>query len=358
MVRSMSLVTRARAAGEIAIDAEWPDNPVLVRLRRGGAVESQHRGAWCLVDGAGRVLEGQGGFERPVFARSSVKSLQALPLVESGAAERFGFEPADLALAIASHDGEPLHARRVAARLAALGLGPEALRCGPQAPGNEQARAALRARGEAPSALHNNCSGKHAGFLALALYLGDPPERYLDPDSRTQREVRAALLEVTGLAPEALGTAIDGCSAPTFRLPLQALATGFARITSPERLPERHRAAARRLLDAAAAFPELVGGTRGRLCTEILRASGGRLFPKLGGEAVYAVGLAGGDRALAVKIDDGALRALHPLVVHLLEALGFAEADELAALEPFRERVLRNWAGLEVGRTEVLARAP
>ena len=146
-------------------------NPVLVEVWRGPAVESWHRGAWVLADGAGTVLDGAGDWETPIFPRSSIKALQALPLLESGAAERFGFDDGDLALAIASHNGEPCHTERAAAMLARLGLGAGDLLCGAHPPGDPATEAALRARGERPSALHNNCSGKHAGFLALARQL-------------------------------------------------------------------------------------------------------------------------------------------------------------------------------------------
>ncbi len=340
----------ARPAG-----AGYPDNPPLVRLWRGDAVESQHRGAWCLVDTEGRVVAGAGSFRAPIHARSSVKCLQALPLLESGAADRHGYREDELALALASHDAEEQHTRRVDELLARLGLTVAHLRCGPQPPGNSEARMARKALGVRPTALHTNCSGKHAGFLALALHLGVAPERYLEPDSAGQRLVREAVLDMARLEERELSTAIDGCSAPTFRLPLVGLATAFARVSNPIGLAPARRAACERMLAAVERHPELIAGSRKRLCTDIARATGGRLFPKVGGEAVYALGARGRGLALAAKIDDGGNRALHALVVALLERFALATPDELARLEPWRERVLVNWAGLEVGRTEVLA---
>ena len=333
----------------------YPENPPLVRLWRGDAVESQHRGAWCLVDAEGRVLEGAGGFQAPIHARSSVKCLQALPLLETGAADRHGMGDDELALALASHDAEDQHTRRVEQLLARLGLAVDHLRCGPQPPGSAEARDALKALGRRPTSLHNNCSGKHAGFLALALHLGVSPERYLEPDSAGQRLVRQAVLEMARLEERDLSTAIDGCSAPTFRLPLVGLATAFARVANPAGLEPARRAACERMLLAVERHPELIAGSKKRLCTDIARATGGRLFPTVGGEAVYALGARGRGLALAAKIDDGGNRALHALVVALLERFELATPEELARLEPWRERVLRNWAGLETGRTEVLA---
>lgn len=349
-------VTRIEAEPrEERVQREFADNPVLVRLRRGGRVESQHRGAWVWVDSAGTVLEGAGEWDFPVFARSSVKAFQALPLLETGAAERFGLDEAELALALASHNAEEQHTSRVRDLLGRLGLSVAALRCGPQPPGDPEARRALAERGEEPSALHNNCSGKHAGFLALALHLGVDPARYLDPESPGQRLVRQALLELTGTAPAELSTAVDGCSAPTFRLPLARLAVGFARLANPSGLAPGRRRACEAMLRAVERHPELIAGRYQRICTEIARLGGGRLFPKIGGEAVYGLGVRGMDRGLAIKMDGGSQRGLHALLVRLLERFELLPPEGIAALEGWRARTLTNWAGLEVGSTEVLA---
>jgi L-asparaginase II len=241
----------------------------------------------------------------------------------------------------------------VARTLARLGLAPDALQCGPQEPMDRPTRDALIRGGERPSALHNNCSGKHAGFLALALELGVDPRAYLDPACAAQALVRRAVAAMAGVGEETLLPAIDGCSAPTYRLPLAALATAIARVASPEGLDERRAAACRRLTGAVAAWPELVAGTRRRLCTDLVRASGGRLFPKLGGEAVYVVGAVGRGLALAVKVDDGELRGLHAVVVALLERLGWLTAAEAAGLERWKSPRIENWAGRVTGRLEV-----
>lgn len=343
------------APREERVQKEFADNPVLVRLRRGAHVESQHRGAWVLVDSGGGVLDGAGEWDFPVFARSSVKSFQALPLLETGAAERFGYSEAELALALASHNAEEQHTTRVRELLTRLGLTPAALQCGPQPPSDPTARRALAARGEEPTSLHNNCSGKHAGFLALALHLGVDPARYLDPASESQRLVRRAVMELTGTPAAELTDAVDGCSAPTFRMPLTRIATGFARIANPAGLSPARRRACEAMVRAATHHPELLGGRHQRICTELARIGDGRLFPKIGGEAVYGVGLVGKDRALAIKMDGGSTRGLHALLVRLLERFDFLSANELAGLETWRARTLTNWAGIEVGATEVLA---
>jgi L-asparaginase II len=335
-------------------EQDYPENPVLVRSWRGGSVESQHRGSWIVADSWGRILEGAGAWDKPVFVRSSVKSLQALPLLETGAAERFRFSDPEVALALASHDAEPCHTEVVAGVLERLSLSVGDLKCGPQPPGDAETRAKLRADGLRPTGLHNNCSGKHAGFLALARHLGVDPAEYIDASSPGQVLVRDAVREMSGALEGELTTAIDGCSAPTFRMPLRGLAVAFARMANPENLPGKRRDACERMLRSVASHPVLIAGSRGRLCTEIARTSGGRLFPKIGGDAVYGIGVRGADRGLAVKMDDGSNRGLHALVVALLRRFGFADGNELAALSEFEHRSIRNWAGLETGRTEVL----
>ncbi len=332
----------------------YPENPVLVRAWRGDWVESQHRGVWALTDSSGRLIDSAGDAEAKIFARSSLKSLQALPLIESGAAEHFGLSDAEIALALSSHNAESCHTRVVVGLLSRLGLSAEALKCGPQPPSDSRARAELERLGEKPTGLHNNCSGKHAGFLCLARHLGVDPARYLDPAERVQRAVREAVESMTGVMPGELSVAVDGCSAPTFRMPLIRLATAIARVSNPERLAPARRTACERMLEAAGQHPELIGGNHRRLCTDLSRVTKGRLFPKIGGQAVYVVGARGMDRALAIKIDDGETRGLHPLVVALCERFGFLTEGEVRELQPWRASAQRNWAGIEVGRLEVL----
>lgn len=330
-----------------------PDQPVLVRVWRGNHVESQHRGAWALVDGAGEVSEGRGSWQAPIYVRSTVKVLQALPLVESGAADRFGLETDELALALASHSGEDLHTACAARTLGRLGLDEGSLLCGAHYPDDPMAKARLGAAGTRPGALHNNCSGKHAGFLTLARHLDADVGGYLDPAAPVQLAVRQAVGEMCGIEPAELTYAIDGCSAPTWRMPLASLGRAFARATTPAALGPVRAAACERLAGAAAAYPAHVAGNHRRLCTAILRATGGELFPKIGAEGVYVVGKRGADRALVVKVDDGGNRALHALVTALLERFGWLELDADPALRAFRGNPQRNRAGLEVGRIEV-----
>ena len=323
-------------------------NPVLTRLRRGPGVESVHRGAWVVTDTSGAVLDAAGDPDQPIFGRSATKSFQALPLLESGAADRFDFPDAAVATALASHSGETKHLSVVADALQRIGLDESALQCGPQQ-GLDT---------EIPTRLANNCSGKHAGFLAVATHLGDDPTRYLDPASTVQQLVRTAVGEMCNIEPDALGVGIDGCSAPTFQLPLRAIATGITRVANPERLDRKRADACRRMVASATAHPDLIAGRqRGadhqRICTELIAATGGRLFPKFGAEATFIVGVVGADAGLAIKIDDGAERGFHALLIDLLRRHDFIDDAERAALARWGDTTRRNWDGIPIGRIEL-----
>jgi L-asparaginase II len=336
--------------------------PVLVELWRGDIVESFHRGAFVVVDAAGAVLREGGDIDRPVYARSAVKGLQALPLVASGAAERFGLSDAELALACASHGGQPEHVATATSMLAKAGLDVDVLECGVHWPSNELASRALAARGETPCALHNNCSGKHSGFACLgALMAGDPDAArgllrgYVEPDHPVMREVSAALEAATGVRLAEAPRATDGCSIPTFGIPLRALAHAFARFGTGTGLNPGYARAAARLRWAVAAAPLMVAGT-GRLDTRLMAHFGTRLFCKVGAEGVYCATLPELGLGLALKMDDGnnARAAEVALVALVASLLPLNDADR-AFVEPLRDVTLKNWNGRLVGSLKPVA---
>lgn len=322
------------------------DNPAVLRLFRAGRLESIHRGAWVLVDLERTVVEGVGDPEQTVFPRSATKSLQALPLIESGAADHFGFDDRHLALALASHSGEPMHVEVVADGLRRIGLDEGALRCGPQRPFAAGA-------GIEPSRIVNNCSGKHVGFLAVGQHLGAEPGAYLAPTGIVQCAVRAAVADLTDTAPEDLGMGLDGCSAPTFQLSLAGLALGLARVTNPADLDPIRRDACRRLTEAARHHPDLVAGTHERFCTDIIRATDGRVFAKIGAEGVYAFGVVGERLGFAGKVDDGNARGLYAIMIDRLRRRGLLSDSEVDELGRWGSMTVRNWDGLEVGHLEI-----
>jgi L-asparaginase II len=322
------------------------DNPPLVKLYRSDRLESLHRGAWALVDIDGNVIDAAGDPHQTIYPRSASKSLQALPLIESGAADHFGFDDRHLALAVASHSGQPRHVEVAADGLEKIGLDADALRCGPQRPADSATTAEA-------NRITNNCSGKHVGFLAVAQHLGQDPATYLDPAGEAQQLARAAVQQMTGTPDDALGTGIDGCSAPTFHLPLSGLATGLARVTNPDVLTSARAGACRRLTDAARANPDLVAGTHERFCTDLISATNGRIFGKTGAEGVYTLGVIGQNLGFACKVDDGNARGYYALIIDLLVGRGLMSSAEAAALDRWGTTTLLNWDGLDVGHIEI-----
>ena len=327
-------------------------NPILVEVLRGSLVESRHRGAVAVADADGGAVLAIGDVTTPIFPRSAIKALQALPLVESGAADAFGFGDEELALACASHSGEPGHVAGVTRMLAKAGLDVSALRCGAHWPIAQPALVALARTGE-PSALHNNCSGKHAGFLCVACAKGIDHADYWRPQHPVQREVRAVLEDFTGTVLGDDRRAIDGCSVPTWAIPLQNLARAFAKFGTGRGLgPERARAAAR-LRAACTQKPWHVAGT-GRFCTEIMQRFGARVFVKTGAEGVYCGALPELGLGIALKCDDGAGRASQAVMAAVIARFLPLGDAERVALARFVHPTLRNWNGFEVGSLGVV----
>lgn len=327
-------------------------NPILVEVLRGALVESRHRGAVAIVDADGTTVLAVGDVTAPVFPRSAVKSLQALPLIESGAADRYGFGDEELALACSSHSGEEAHVAVVGRMLAAAGLDPSALACGAHWPMNQAAAFALARSGGAPSALHNNCSGKHAGFLCVACARGIDPEGYWRPDHPVQQAVHSVLEDMTGADLSADRRAIDGCSVPTWAIPLNRLAHAFAKFGCGHGFGRERAAAAARLRAACAQKPWHVAGT-GRFCTEIMRLYGVRVFVKTGAEGMYCGALPEQGFGIAIKCDDGGGRAAEAIMATIIARYLPLGPVERAALANFEHPTLRNWNGFVVGALRV-----
>jgi L-asparaginase II len=323
-------------------------NPILIEVLRGTMVESRHCGAAAIVDVEGRVVAGWGDIERPVYARSAIKPLQALPLIETGAADQFALGDEEIALACASHSGEPEHVRHVEHWLARIGLTSSDLECGPHAPLNEEASAALLHAGASPSALHNNCSGKHTGFLTTAVHLGFATRGYIQPDHPVQRHWQEVLAQMSGTDLTSAPAGVDGCGIPVRGLSLRATAAAMAQLAAPVRLAPVRAAAAGRVLRAMANAPFMVAGT-GRFCTEVMRHAGTQVAVKTGAEGVYVAALPGKHLGVALKIDDGAARAAELAMATILCSLGIFDDATTRALAPFLQPVVYNQAGLAVG---------
>jgi L-asparaginase II len=336
-------------------------NPTLVHVMRGSAIESTHSGALAVLDADGAVVASLGDIDRAIFPRSAVKVLQALPLVASGAADQLGLNDEELAIACASHNGEEIHAKTAAGMLAKAGLDVSALECGAHWPYLDTASRAMSAQGREPTALNNNCSGKHAGFVCLACALHGKADLaqyvrgYVSEQHPVMREVTQALQAATGydLARTARGT--DGCSIPTFAIPLRNLAHAFARVGTGVGLSAAHAAAAKRLRAAVAKAPFMVAGT-GRFDTRVMERLGEKVFCKVGAEGVFCAALPERGLGVAIKIDDGNnSRACEVVMAAVIEALVSLTDDQASFMRTLSDATITNWNKIEVGRLQATA---
>ena len=321
----------------------------MVELWRGGLLESTHRGHAVICDAAGQVVQAWGDPDRVIFPRSSSKMLQALPLIESGAADAHGLTPAHLALACASHEGAALHVGLAGRWLADLGLDDRDLRCGAHDPYDRTERNRLILADERPCQLHNNCSGKHSGFLTVTRHLKAGPE-YTEIDHPLQKAIRAAI-EETGEETVA-GWGIDGCSAPNFATSVGSVARAMSRYAVASDTGNARQRAMHRLTRAMATYPELVAGDT--TCdTELMRAMDGRVTIKGGAEAVHVAIIPALQMGVALKIVDGGTRASDAMIAALLVRLGVLDADHKYTSKRLNS-VQKNWRGIETGALKVV----
>lgn len=328
--------------------------PILVEMSRGGMVESRHCGSYAVVDAAGGLVLAQGDVEHPVYARSAIKPLQALPLIESGAADHFGLGVKEIALACASHNGSAPVVAAVEAWLARIGLSVADLECGAAAPSDGEAAKALIRASQLPSALHNNCSGKHAGFLSAARHLGEPTRGYIDADHPVQRRVEAVLAAMTGLDLAHAPHGTDGCGIPVIGIPLKAMARAMARLADPTGLSSERATAARRILEAMAAEYVIVAGAS-RFTREVMRVAAATVRVKPGAEGVCCAALPQQRLGIALKVSDGAGRAADVAMGALLVRLGAVAPAQAAELEAVLRPPVKNVAGRVVGEVRAVA---
>lgn len=323
-------------------------NLVLVEVLRGAVVESAHRGAVAVVDADGKTVLDIGNTARPVFPRSAVKAIQALPLVESGAADAYGFGNRELALACSSHSGEPEHVALAASMLAKAELDSSALECGSHWPSNHNASIQLARAGGEPNPLHNNCSGKHAGFICTCCHSGIDHRGYVGVGHHMQEMIKEAMETVTGAAHNASHCGTDGCSIPTYAVPLRSFAVGFARMATGNTLGPERAKAAKRLVEACMAEPFLVAGTD-RIDTKLMQAAPGRIFVKVGAEGVFCAALPELGLGIALKCDDGAERAAGVMIAAVLAKLLQADAELAVKLVEFANPPVESRLGARVG---------
>jgi L-asparaginase II len=328
----------------------------LVQVTRGSITESRHRGHIMAVEPDGRIAAYLGAPETVTFLRSSAKPYQALPLIESGAADRFGFTEEEIALACASHSGEPIHTAIAASMLNKIGLEPRHLKCGTHEPFSPQVASELREKREEPNVLQNNCSGKHAGMLALAVHLGAPIENYDEPENPVQLAIGEVISQFSDIPIEDIAIGTDGCGVPVFGVTVKAMALMYARlVASPKEFEDGTRTACRRIVSAMTNHPELIGGTSDRLDTEMMRATKGTLISKVGAEGVYTAGILPCQQwprglGLALKIEDGDDHRARPtVVIESLDQLGVLDDEALEAVSRYAFFPISNRRGEVVG---------
>ncbi|HEY1654572.1 MAG TPA: asparaginase [Candidatus Tumulicola sp.] len=330
------------------------DGVPYVGVTRGRNLESVHRVAACAVDGRGRTIFALGSIDVPVYLRSTAKPFIAAAAVREGVVERFGLEPHEIALMAASHNGEPFHIEAVGAILRKIGLPATALACGPHAPYDPASAEELARNGVAFTAIHNNCSGKHAGILALCRVLEADAGSYLDVDNPAERRILGLCARLCGLPVESLQLGVDGCGIPVFAAPLRNAALAFARLATLEGIDERDARALHVVRDAMIAFPQYVAGT-GEFDTALMRAARGRIAAKSGAEGVHGLADITNATGLVLKVVDGAARACAPAAVAAIRHLQLLDEDALASLESFARPPVRNRAGVQVGAILPLA---
>ncbi len=324
-------------------------NPPLVEVWRDGLLESVHRGRFAVMDAGGRVLASAGDMDVPVFPRSAYKLLQAIALVESGAADAAGLRPEELSIACASHFGARIHADTVTRWLKRLGIPQSVLECGVQEPQDLPERNRLIQRRRPPQAVHNNCSGKHAGFVTLARHMDLDLGGYTKADHPLQQRINTVIKDLCGIGSEEdVPTAIDGCSAPNLGMPLRAFGLGVARCAARTTLSPARAAAVTRLFEAQAAHPIMLAG-EGGLDTVIARDCGAQVLAKMGAEGVYAAYAHRHGIGIVLKMDDGTRRGSESAICEILARLGLIDPS-LPGLQPFHAPVMRNWRGTAVGK--------
>jgi L-asparaginase II len=326
----------------------------MIRVMRGGLLESLHRGHLAVVRPDGALLDALGDPDFPTFLRSAAKPFQAVPVVEDGAFERFSFTPRELAAMCGSLSGQDFHVEAVSSILSKIGVSETALQCGVHPPSHRPTAKKLLESGEKPRPIHNNCSGKHAAMLALCVFHNWDTEDYVSSAHPVQVHIKRFVAECCGLSPEELGEGTDGCGVPVFRAPLRAVARGYARLAWPEgdeTLPEKRIKAIRLLVKACVENPEMVAGDE-RICTDVMRAAPGRVFAKTGSEGSYGISLLEGGLGIAFKIEDGSMRALPSAVVEILLRTGTLRNGEERALASYHCQVLKNHRKEKVGVIE------
>jgi L-asparaginase II len=318
------------------------ENPVLVERYRGATLESFHRGTVCMVDAGNKVIYSLGDIQQVCFPRSALKLFQIIPLLESGAVEKFGFTLEEIAIMCGSHNGEKEHLRVVNSILKKIGLDKDLLQCGAQYPTLTEDRNELIKKDILPEDIHNNCSGKHSGFLAYCVFYGLDIQTYIQPHHPLQLAIKKVTAEMNEYPEEQMDTAMDGCTAPIFSLPVYNQAIGYKNIADPSRFGAQRAKSCETIIRAMTKYPYLVAGTK-RYCTEMMHLCGDRVFGKTGADGVYSLGFIKEKIGCTIKIDDGLMGPQYAVAQEIIEKTGIFPEDKIAPLYNYIEAPITNW---------------
>lgn len=326
-------------------------NPILVELHRGDVNESFHRGVICVVNTNGNISYSKGDVHQICYPRSAMKLFQHIPLITSGAFDYFQFNLKELAVMCGSHNGEKMHMEVVESILQKIGLSESNLRCGAQAPTLKSDLYELIKHDLKPRQLHNNCSGKHAGFLAYCKFNQLDTNNYISSDSELQLEIKKVVSLFYEVPENELKCGMDGCSAPTFAMPVVNQAIAFKNLISPSKLiPVQYQKAAALILKACSEYPEMLAGTN-RYCSDLISVTKGRIIGKTGADGVYCMVDTKNGLGISIKIDDGKMGPQYQVAQELLTYLNLISPEEKKQLEPFHEIDLINFSGNKVGKS-------
>ncbi|MEK0420391.1 MAG: hypothetical protein RLZZ161_242 [Bacteroidota bacterium] len=328
-------------------------NPVLVNHTRGGIVESFHRGVVCVVDSHGAIVASVGDVKQVCYPRSALKLFQHIPLITSGAFEHFGFTLKELALMCGSHNGEAMHVETARGILAKIGLGEESLGCGAQQPTHKKDFVALIKNNQEPGAIHNNCSGKHSGFLAWCKFHNASTEDYLSAEHPLHKEIKKITALFHEMEESDLITGLDGCSAPIFAMPVVNQAKAYKNLLFPEKFGDEDITKACAMIrEAVIAYPEMVAGSK-RYCTDLMRVAKGKVIGKTGADGVYSMAIPEKGLGVCIKIDDGRMGPQYNVAQQVLDCLDILSDEEKKDLHSYLINTNKNFAGNVTGQTFV-----
>ena len=329
-------------------------NPILVELVRGGITESFHRGVVCVVDEHGDVIFSVGDIKQVCFPRSALKYVQHIPLLTSGIFDHYNFTSKELSLMCGSHNGEDQHVEVVNGVLAKIGLDPTCLKCGAQNPTRKSDWIKLIKNGDFAQAVHNNCSGKHAGFLAFNTFHNLDTSNYLSSEFELQRKIKECVAHFAELETSELTEGMDGCSAPTYAMPVYNQALMYKNLVAPNnKISTEEQNAAKRIIAAVAEYPEMIAGTK-RYCTDLMKVTNGRIIGKTGADGVYCLAIPEKKWGISIKVDDGKMGPQYQIAQSVLLELGLLSEEEATMLNPYYEFDISNFAGNFASQTRVV----